>query len=324
MKNETYFEFDNELNEGFTTVPNYILNDGRLSYKAVGVYVQILQYRNTGKHKVYLKSLAGYRLDKKTAVSTALKELETFGYISREYIRNEKGQMSGMKYIVRMKPIDGTIVKNNVKNNDKHIENTTVEPKTENLLSDNLESDNTPLKIKCFKKENVLKENVVVVEEKEKQLMDLYKSFKLEKKVMPHTKKLLCAYKDKFDLEVFEQIFIDASEDKVKSKYRYIQKVLMELSNKNIFTLKAYLKDKAANKNKGSKPGKKLKTRHHNITNNTEKYTPAELEELLKESQKDKFNKDRAAEEINEVVEEINEVVEVEGNAFTFKPKFKC
>ena len=205
LNNETYFEFDEELDTGFTTIPNYILNDTNLTYKAVGVYVQILQYRNTGKHKVYLKSLANYRKDRKTAVSTALKELEEHGYITRHYIRNEKGHIKGIKYIVRMKPIVQTI------------ENTTLQPKAENLTSDNLTSENTTLKIKYNKNKINKKENIDVDDAPEKthqeKVIDLYKSFKLERRVMPHTLKLLNKYSEYFNLDVFEYIFIQASED---------------------------------------------------------------------------------------------------------------
>jgi len=298
IKNETYFEFDNDLSEGFTTVPNYILNDKRLSFKAVGVYVQILQYRNSGTHKVYLKSLANYRIDKKTAVSTGMKELEECGYISKINLRNEKGQMNGVKYIVRMKPIV------------QCIENTTNEPKPENLTSDNPDSDNTLLKIKYIKKENSIKKenDVVVVSEKEKQLLEMYKSFKLEKKVMPHTTKLLKDNIDKFDLEVFEQIFISACEDSVEKKYAYIKKTLANLEGKGIFTIGQYNDDqeqRKATKNKTKATGSyapetkstnerasfKAKRNSQNCINETFRdYESNELETLLKDSQQDKFS----------------------------------
>ena len=37
FSNETYFELDGRFKEGFTVVPNYILNNRNLSYKAVGL-----------------------------------------------------------------------------------------------------------------------------------------------------------------------------------------------------------------------------------------------------------------------------------------------
>ncbi len=295
INNETYFEFDDDLNEGFTTIPNYILNDIRLTYKAVGVYVQILQYRNTGKHKVYLKSLAKYRKDRNTAVSTGLKELEQCGYISREYLRNEKGQMQGMKYIVRMKPIATTV------------ENTTNEPKSENQISDNPISDFTTLKIKSFKKENGFKKenNVVdVVADSSQPVIKLYKTFKLEKRVMPHTTKLLKQYSDKLDLEVFEQIFIDASSDNINNKYRYIKEVIETLVSKNIRTLQQYEDDRKKHKeSKSGTKGSKTKspkplTRFHNIRNRCEEYTEEELMETIIASQKAKYGKCAIPEEV--------------------------
>lgn len=273
INNETYFEFDEILNTGFTTIPNTILNDTRLSFKAVGVYVQILQYRNTGSHKVYLKSLANYRTDKKTAVSTALKELEICGYISKEYIRNEKGQMQGMKYIVRMNPIV------------KSTENTTNEPNSENLISEKPTSENTPLKIKYNKKENIKKENI---DDDEAKLIDLYKSFKLEKRVMPHTTQLLKSNKH-ISLEVFEQIFINATnKDNV---YRYLQEVIKDLNNNKITSLDNFTKHiKSRKKTTTGNRNHKNKTTAHEINQTFRKYNSDELEKILLENQKGKFN----------------------------------
>lgn len=297
LNNETYFEFDEELDTGFTTIPNYILNDIRLTYKAVGVYVQILQYRNTGKHKVYLKSLANYRKDRKTAVSTALKELEEHGYITRHYIRNEKGHIKGVKYIVRMKPIVETI------------ENTTLEPKAENLTSENLTSENTTLKIKYNKNKINKKENIDVDDAAEKthqeKVIDLYKTFKLEKRVMPHTLKLLNKYSEYFSLDIFEYIFIQASEDSVDKKYNYIKTLLEDYFDNKIFTMNdltqynqkykdSKKKTKTTNTDKGSK---QVKTRFHNITDRTKNYTPEALEKLLKENQAAKYAKEKEKEE---------------------------
>jgi hypothetical protein len=337
INNETYFEFDNELNEGFTTIPNYILNDTRLTYKAVGVYVQILQYRNTGRHKVYLKSLAQYRQDKKTAVSTALKELEVCGYISKEYIRNDKGQMKGMKYIVRMKPIA------------VNVENTTNEPKSENLTSENPTSDFTLLKIKCFKKENDFKkENVVdvVVDDetsaenlKEKELVDLYKSFKIEKRVMPHMVKLL-KENIHIDLDVFEQIFISTSSEDVKKKYSYLKTILDELNKNNIKTLSEFndfnnkfKEDKNSKDDKNSKKDKNNKvnvdknkipkTKFHNFNQREINMTEKEFEDFILSVQKEKFKQeDLRRTSINDSLEEQTNNFKENRIAPPFNPNF--
>ena len=314
LNNETYFEFDEELDTGFTTIPNYILNDTNLTYKAVGVYVQILQYRNTGKHKVYLKSLANYRKDRKTAVSTALKELEEHGYITRHYIRNEKGHIKGIKYIVRMKPIVQTI------------ENTTLQPKAENLTSDNLTSENTTLKIKYNKNKINKKENIDVDDAPEKthqeKVIDLYKSFKLERRVMPHTLKLLNKYSEYFNLDVFEYIFIQASEDSVDKKYNYIKTLLEDYFDNKVFTMndltqynQKYKESNKKTKSTTKKESKQVKTRFHNVTDRTKDYTSEELEKLLKENQaakyaKEKEIKDKSKDNENSTVEITKELVD--------------
>lgn len=284
INNETYFEFDEDLNQGFTTIPNYILNDKRLSYKAVGVYVQILQYRNTGKHKVYIKSLSNYRHDRKTAVSSAIKELEMTGYITKNYIRNKRGQIQGLKYVVRMKPIEG------------NVENTTNSPKSENLTSDNLTSENTTLINKIGLKENVLKENDVVdVVEKtpQEKVIEMYKAFKIEKRVMPQMTNLLKQYSDKMSLEVFEYIFIQASEESVTKKYNYIKTLLEKFYEEkvtNMTQLKEYNENYKSSKDKKNKNFKKnVSTKHHQINQTFKKYSEIELEEVLIESQQSKL-----------------------------------
>ncbi|WP_338691208.1 hypothetical protein QJR36_17565 (plasmid) [Paraclostridium sordellii] len=57
----------------------------------------------------------------------------------------------------------------------KSTENTTNEPNSENLIS-----ENTPLKIKYNKKENI--------DDDEAKLINLYKSFKLEKMLLENQK----------------------------------------------------------------------------------------------------------------------------------------
>lgn len=84
----------------------------------------------------------------------------------------------------------------------------------------------------------------VVVVDKSQSIIDLFKSFRLEKRIMPHTINLLKQYSEVFDIEVFEQIFIDASSENVQNKYRYIKEVFEKLKNKNIFTIEKYNKDR--------------------------------------------------------------------------------
>lgn len=103
MKNTTIFEFSNEF-VGFTTIPNYILNDNSISYKALGIYVQILQFQHSKEHKIYIEGLVKFKKDGRDSVRNALNELVKAGYIIKNQIRNAKGQLIGQKYKIFMKP----------------------------------------------------------------------------------------------------------------------------------------------------------------------------------------------------------------------------
>ena len=289
FNNKTYFKMGIGFDDPFTRVPNIILDEKNISAKALGVYVKIIRFQNATDHKIYISSLANELKEGKDAIRSAIHGLIELGYIEREALRNEKGHMNGYVYTVHAQPIVKSIVT----------------PSSENPTSDNPVSDNTTLKKKINKKENNKKENkvVVVADEKENHLLDLYKTFKLEKRVMPHTIKLLKEYTNKFDIDVFEQVFINASEEDVKKKYAYIKATLEELDKKNIRNIKDYEQDKETYKAKleakkttktasGTKGSNQVKTnKAHNVNNTFKKYEEKELEKLLKENQETKFVK---------------------------------
>lgn len=280
FNNQTYFQMGTGFDDPFTRVPNSILDEKNISAKSLGIYVKIIRFQNSTEHKIYISSLANELKEGKDAIRTAIHELMNLGYIERKILRNEKGHMNGYVYTVHAQPIEKTII----------------QPKSDNPKSGNPDSGNTTLKKKINKKENNKKENNVVVDEKETQLLQLYKSFKLEKRVMPHTIKLLKEYKDKFDLKVFEQVFISASEESVKKKYSYIKEIFEKLITKNIKTLNDFeednnkYKENKSNINKTNKrPNKKPLTRFHEINQTFEKYTEEELNKKLQKSQENKF-----------------------------------
>ena len=290
FSNETYFELDGSFKEGFTVVPNYILNNKNLSYKAVGIYVQILQYQNSPTHKIYMKSLMTYKTDGESSVSSGINELISEGFLTREAIRNERGQMKGYRYTVHAQPI----------------EKTAIEPKSENPVPDNPVPENIARKKKIGFKENKKKENLEVEEGNE--ILNLYyDEYQLSKKKLPHIKKLIDKYKDVIELDLWHEIFISASEDSINSKYKYVKAVIEDLVKDNIYTLNEYKKradqrkstnipnksiSQSSKKNTNKKDEiKVLDNPFNNGTNQTfTKYTPDELEKMLLEGQKGKFN----------------------------------
>ena len=292
FSNETYFELDGSFKEGFTVVPNYILNNRNLSYKAVGLYVQILQYQNSPTHKIYVKSLMTYKTDKESSVRSGINELMSEGFLTREAIRNERGQMNGYRYIVHAQPI----------------EKTTIEPKRENPVSVNPLTDNHVRKSKIGYKENNKKENKE--EEEARDVLSLYyDEYKLSKRKLPHIKNFINKYKDLIELDLWHEIFIRASEDSISGKYLYVKTFIEDLVNDNIYTLNDYKKRKADQNKSTKKPNKSIPQKDNKntssdinfvnnfskgassgVNNNFTKYTPSESEEMLLESQKGKFD----------------------------------
>lgn len=294
------------------------LNDANLSWAAKGLHSYLLSLPDDWE--IYIDELIKHTSAGRDHTYRVVNELLEHGYMEKVQYRCE-GKILGLNYTVFEVSTGENNAKAKISNvtlsdNGEIVEISTIQPNTENQDTDNPDTVFTTL----LNNNNyeVIKEiknkEVVVVDEKQTQLLEMYKSFKLEKRVMPHTINLLKQYTDKFDLGVFEQIFISASEDTVLKKYRYIKTVLEELDKKNIRTLDAYNKD--TEEYKASKTSKKLnatnrsnsnknykvKTRHHNINQTFEKYTAEELEELLKENQAAKRVK-RDAEE-NKVREE--------------------
>ncbi len=267
FSNETYFELDGSFKEGFTVVPNYILNNKNLSYKAVGIYVQILQYQNSPTHKIYMKSLMTYKTDGESSVSSGINELISEGFLTREAIRNERGQMKGYRYTVHAQPI----------------EKTAIEPKSENPVPDNPVPENIARKKKIGFKENKKKENIEVEEGNE--ILNLYyDEYQLSKKKLPHIKKLIDKYKDAIELDLWHEIFISASEDSVNSKYKYVKAVIEDLVKDNIYTLNEYRK-RADHRRSTNKPNNSISQKPKKDTKKSSQYmcdTKAEINGELK------------------------------------------
>lgn len=76
-------------NVGFTTVQNDFIDDDRLSFRAKGVMIYILS--KPDHWSISERHLADEGPDGRSAVATALKELETTGYLQRTRHRHDDG-----------------------------------------------------------------------------------------------------------------------------------------------------------------------------------------------------------------------------------------
>lgn len=91
-----------ETADGYTVMSNYHLRDMRLSLKARGLLSQILSLPE--KWDMTIAGLSKINKESTDAISTAIKELEAAGYITRYRERKDNGTFGEIIYDVRMKP----------------------------------------------------------------------------------------------------------------------------------------------------------------------------------------------------------------------------
>ncbi|MCC0649296.1 replication initiator protein A [Clostridioides sp. ZZV15-6598] len=118
----------------------------------------------------------------------------------------------------------------NGKNYRSRTVKTTVQER-ENLPYSNNDSSNTDFNV------------VVDKENKINKIEKLYINLKVDKEIKPGMKKLIEKNSDNLDIEVWEQIFINVSENNIKKKYSYIKKILESLKEKNIKTIEEFEND---------------------------------------------------------------------------------
>ena len=279
------------------------VQDPNLSWAAKGLLAYLLSLPDNWT--IYVKELLKHTSSGETNTYTVIRELLRHGYMEKIEYRY-KGKILALNYTVFEVPVDVTktdtskprIVKvNDDGEYDETVENTTNEPHWENPNAVKPHEVFTELLINDFNNKDFNNKDFDVDDDAEK-LIEIYKSLKLEKRVMPHTLKLIRENAHSFSKEVWDEIFILVSEDNVGSKFKYMRKLVEDFKENNVVTMEdldrhnAKYKESKANKSKqrDSRP----KTRFHNITDRTQNYTPEELEKLIKDNQKDKFNREQS------------------------------
>ena len=85
--NESIFIASSKLAQGFTVIPNEIMNDMKLmGPDAYFVFGKILQYITNPDHKITIQGLSTQLGVSKTRVSNGLNKLIEIGYISKKFI----------------------------------------------------------------------------------------------------------------------------------------------------------------------------------------------------------------------------------------------
>ena len=104
----------------FTVMSNYHFKEKKMSLKAKGMLSLMLSLPEDWDYTV--AGLVTLSSDGKDSVNSALKELESFGYLSRRRMTNEKGQFAGMEYNIFEQPQEKPIA-------DKPIQDTPIQDK---------------------------------------------------------------------------------------------------------------------------------------------------------------------------------------------------
>ena len=94
-----------EKTKDFTIMCNHHLRNENLSLKAKGLQSLMLSLPEDWDYTT--KGLAHICKDGIDSISTALKELERYGYLTRKRIRCENGQLGDIEYTIHEQPVDG-------------------------------------------------------------------------------------------------------------------------------------------------------------------------------------------------------------------------
>lgn len=86
----------------FTVLQNAVIRDRRLSYKALGLLVKLLQLPSD--FRISIAWLAQQGRTRRHAVRTAIEELEAVGYMGKELTRDESGKFAGCIWWVTDSP----------------------------------------------------------------------------------------------------------------------------------------------------------------------------------------------------------------------------
>lgn len=90
------------LQRDYTQIHNRLFRDKRLSFKAKGIFGLISTHRDG--YGVTPEWIAAAGTDGPAAVRTGLRELERYGYLKREQVRNQDGTLGQMTYSITDMP----------------------------------------------------------------------------------------------------------------------------------------------------------------------------------------------------------------------------
>lgn len=144
-----------EKNREFVVMSNKFLREREMSLKAKGLLALCLSLPDDWEYS--LNGLCAICKESQTSIRSALKELETFGYLKRERNKDEKGQFV-YEYILYETPYSGFQHTGSVNTDNQHAD----KQYTDNAYAENVRQQS-------IKKQSIKKENI-----KEQKKEDIY------------------------------------------------------------------------------------------------------------------------------------------------------
>lgn len=90
------------VRSNFTTLPNELIHDHRLSWKALGILVFVLSFPDNFRFR--LSHLSKQKASGRDATRTGIKELQVAGYLRIQRERGERGKFSHTIWLVSDQP----------------------------------------------------------------------------------------------------------------------------------------------------------------------------------------------------------------------------
>ena len=197
--------------DNFTLVPNSLLNEKQISFKAKGLYAYLNSKKDDWNFTIDLIAKNGK--DGRDSVASGLKELEDFGFLERRRYKDDKGYFD-IEYILKSEPFE--VIKYDNPSKENPYEENPYEEKADDIYNtinnntinnNNIVSNNTPPQ-----KKSKSKKEVEVIEEKFP--FGEHQNVKLS---LDEKEKLL----QRWGADVFQQIVDKLSNYKLSSGTKY-------------------------------------------------------------------------------------------------------
>lgn len=298
----------------FIMLDKTCVNTTELSWSAKGLHTYIMGLPDDWN--IYLEEVSKHSRDTYETTIKTMDELILFGFAKRERKRNDKGQLGAYEYLVFEEPIyvdDDTVVgilNKSIYKKNKSVCGLNKSHYITNLKVEKFERTNDQPTLEIPKQENPAQENPKLINNNQLN-NDLSKYvFDDDEQIQSEVKYRLEIYKDAtsrrinqgvkklihnsmiLSSQLFEELAYKSSDK--NDPFNYLKTCIENCINDNELSLEDYKKDRVSNdkdfKNKNIENKiPPVKTRFHNINQTFNKYSPDELERILKESQKCKF-----------------------------------